>query len=444
MPRKILFAATIFFGEVPCLMTYFVRTYQQLFWVRALTGISIGGALPLSFSLLGDMFDSSARSFVAAFFSLATGIGILGGQLMAGFVGTRYGWRLPFVLVAIPNMVLTVVIFFLLKEPHRGQMETALVQEIHIEVDPDGKETTKVQEKSTLLDTEVTVSAYSEKLDLAKAIKVFHIPTNLLAFAQGIPGTVPWGAIFVYLNDYLAQDKGLGTEMATLVLTVFNVGGLLGGLVGGLLGQLIYNWKRRWLPVFMGVSTCTGAIPILYLINAQDQHETGGLVVSFFISMLGGVLTAFSGANVRACLLNVNTPETRGTVFSLFNLMDDLGKGFGPFLVALFVGSLGRDTSLNLATMFWVICGILQFCILFTIERDVVNMETWLQNKQGTGVGRPTTAEPPSEGFISETSRTGSLENRRNSADEEISTLNPIEPTQRNLRQGKEVEPDME
>ncbi len=46
--RKTLFIWTIIIGELPCLLTGFVRTYEQFFWMRALTGIAIGGALPIT------------------------------------------------------------------------------------------------------------------------------------------------------------------------------------------------------------------------------------------------------------------------------------------------------------------------------------------------------------------------------------------------------------
>ena len=34
-----------------------------------------------------------------------------------------------------------------------------------------------------------------------------------------------------------------------------------------------------------------------------------------------------SGGNVRAVFMNVNAPETRGTVFGILCIMDDVGKG---------------------------------------------------------------------------------------------------------------------
>ena len=53
-----LFALIIVLGEGACFFTYFTTTYTGLLVTRALTGISVGGALPLIFSLLSDMFGS--------------------------------------------------------------------------------------------------------------------------------------------------------------------------------------------------------------------------------------------------------------------------------------------------------------------------------------------------------------------------------------------------
>ena len=54
--RRNLFLFVIIVGELPCLLTGFAQNYDQLFWLRALTGIGIGGALPLTFSIIGDYF----------------------------------------------------------------------------------------------------------------------------------------------------------------------------------------------------------------------------------------------------------------------------------------------------------------------------------------------------------------------------------------------------
>jgi len=74
-------------GEGPCLLTYFVTSYWQLFVLRALTGISIGGCLPLVFNLLGDLFDAQHRANVLSGVLIATGAGTAIGQALAGLIG---------------------------------------------------------------------------------------------------------------------------------------------------------------------------------------------------------------------------------------------------------------------------------------------------------------------------------------------------------------------
>jgi MFS family permease len=45
------------------------------------------GALPVVFSLLGDLYDPSRRAGVSSIVQLSTGIGLAAGQGIAGFVG---------------------------------------------------------------------------------------------------------------------------------------------------------------------------------------------------------------------------------------------------------------------------------------------------------------------------------------------------------------------
>lgn len=61
-----------------------VTTYWQFMLTRLLTGVSVGGAFPLLYSLLGDMFPISQRAFVSSFIQIATGAGVFVGQVRCG------------------------------------------------------------------------------------------------------------------------------------------------------------------------------------------------------------------------------------------------------------------------------------------------------------------------------------------------------------------------
>ena len=59
-PRKLLLVLILLVGGAASLGTALARSYSDLFWMRALTGVSLGSALPVTFSLVGDMFAVAA------------------------------------------------------------------------------------------------------------------------------------------------------------------------------------------------------------------------------------------------------------------------------------------------------------------------------------------------------------------------------------------------
>ncbi len=353
--RKRLLVGVILLGEIPCLLTGFVHSFPQLLVLRALTGIGIGGALPLTFSLLGDFFPAERRAAASAYLGLAMGLGIASGQLLAGFLGPRYGWRLPFVLVALPNFVLAALFAWRVNEPPRGRREEALQ------------------------DLLAHGLAYTATMNRRELRRLFRVPTNVLAFVQGIFGTVPWGVFYIYLNDFYAQEKGYSVEQATLIVMVIGAAAILGGWLGGLAGNALYNRRPAYLPLFCGAATLAGVVPTALLINYAPAPLNPSLLPPMLFGVFSGFLVAVTGPNIRAILLNVNVPEARGTIFSFFNLSDDLGKGLGPFVISGLILLFGRVAAFNVANWFWLICGAILLYIARTFPRDEQRMQMRLQ-----------------------------------------------------------------
>ncbi len=355
--RTRLLTAIILIGEIPCFLTGFVQDYAQLFWLRALTGVGIGGAIPLIYSLLGDYFSAQNRAKAAGYLGLAMGLGIAIGQLLAGFLGPTFGWRLPFMIVAVPNFFFATLFLLTIREPARGQTEVGL--------------------QSILAEGHT----YTTTLDWAGYKKLFSVRTNQFIFLQGVIATVPWSVFFVFLNDFYAQDKGFSVEQATLI--VLSAGGtaILGGFLGGLWGNRIYNAKVRNLPLFCGLTTVIGVIPVALLINYPSQ--VGVAAPSMGIPLLYGALSGFflslAIPNVRAMLLNVNPPESRGSIFALYNLADDLGRGFGPVIISGLVVGLGRVWAFNVANLLWLGCGLVLIALAWSFPTDEAHLNQTIE-----------------------------------------------------------------
>mmetsp|Transcript_29962 Transcript_29962/g.80103 ORF Transcript_29962/g.80103 Transcript_29962/m.80103 type:complete len:236 (+) Transcript_29962:279-986(+) len=201
------------------------------------------------------------------------------------------------------------------------------------------------------------------------------------------------------MNDYLAQDKGLGVMKATLVQTLFGIGSLIGQIVGGQWGQRLYNRRPALQPILMGVAAILGAPAFMLLMNLK----TKSMFIYLSVSLAVGVLTSLTGVNVRAVLQNVTRPSGRGISFAIFNLTDDMGKGLGPFLVSSLIGITGsRIAAFNIATMFWVLCGVANLLLAYTITKDVAKVlhgDDHDEESDGQGGGRRESAEEGERGL---------------------------------------------
>ena len=338
--RKKLLIVSMLFGEIPCFLTGFVETYQQFFWLRALTGIGIGAIIPITYSLLADYFPSNMRSAATGYLGLIVGLGIGGGQLLAGFTGPEYGWKISFIIVSVPNFFFLLLYALFATEPERGKSDENV--------------------------SDIT------KIDYSIIKKLVSKKTNILVFLQGIAGTVPWSVFFVYLTDYLAQDIGYSVQVASLVVFVIGIAAMVGGFVGGLIGNKLYNIEPRYQPLLSGICTFIGMIPTAFLINLNPVSANASVTYPIILGLLSGFFITITAPNMKAVLMNVNHPQTRGMAFSIYNLADGLGRGFGPFIISFFILNFGRQWGFNLANAIWFFCGIFILLMMKTYSRDQI------------------------------------------------------------------------
>ena len=364
--RKRILVWTMILGQGPCVLALFVSSYWELFAIRTLTGVAVGGALPIVYSMVGDLFPANSRSYASMIVGMAMNFGGMFGQGVAGYLGPSFGWRVPFAVVGTFGLIVAAVVQNFAVEPRRGVADGG-----------DGGLGASAAAAAAAASAK-TASLASHRWApllrewLKKSAAVFRRPTNVLGFLQGIPGCVPWSIIGVFMNDYLAVDKGLGVELATSLMMAFGLGAMFGTISGGVLGQWLYNARRWFMTAFMGVAAVAGIFPWLYLVDADDYGSGDGGVVGFkfFVAAVAGCLASMTGVNVRAMTVNVNAPRDRGTAFAWFNLTDDLGKGLGPVLSAWLIGKMGRERAFRVGFWFWLPCGALCAACGLTMRAD--------------------------------------------------------------------------
>jgi predicted MFS family arabinose efflux permease len=191
-------------------------------------------------------------------------------------------------------------------------------------------------------------------------------------FIQGIPGTVAWGIIPFYLITFYYRHKHYPIQLGTVLLIILGLGTIAGKFVGGYIGNRLYLKKRAYLPILCGFSQLIGVIPVLITL-----YWPGKVNPTFFdilppslFGFLGAFFISFAGPNVKAMLMNVNLPEHRGAISSIFNLTDSIGAGFGPFVGGLISSISSLDTAMKISALFWIPCGLLFFVVAIFIHRD--------------------------------------------------------------------------
>ena len=349
-PRKLLLVLILLVGGAASLGTALARSYADLFWMRALTGVSLGSALPVTFSLVGDMFSPSQRTAASGRVGVAMSAGVGFGQAMSGFLGAFLrSWRAPFVVVGLLFFVLAVVVWTAFVEPRRGGF--------------DGSDDMKMSDDE---DESAPSRAAAAQRDLAA---VFRTPTALLVFLQGIPGCVPWGVIIVYLQDYLQADLGLSLERSAMVLTCFAIGGFGGQFIGGELGQRLYTWRKPAAAWHMSIAELLSVPPLVLMLTTSRKDASFARLAP--VAVVLGLLATQTGPIVRACLTNTTAPRARASAFAVFALFDDLGKGFGPVVIAMLVKAYGRRRAFVYAAVFgWGVGSLVNAAITLTLEAD--------------------------------------------------------------------------
>jgi ABC-type branched-subunit amino acid transport system ATPase component/MFS family permease len=90
--------------------------------MRSGSGLGQATALPTHNSLMSDWFRIAARPRVFSLYRFANALGAFVGPLMAGLLAAWLGWRAPFIVLAVPTVIL-VILGLRLVEPVRGVQE---------------------------------------------------------------------------------------------------------------------------------------------------------------------------------------------------------------------------------------------------------------------------------------------------------------------------------
>jgi MFS family permease len=120
--RNVLALAVMLWSGMTALCGMAVN-FTMLFAARVGTAVGEAGGSPPSHSLISDYFPKSRRGTAFSIFALAVPIGTSLGAAMGGWGNENLGWRLTFVVVGLPGLLLGLAVWLTVLEPPRGMAD---------------------------------------------------------------------------------------------------------------------------------------------------------------------------------------------------------------------------------------------------------------------------------------------------------------------------------
>lgn len=294
----------------------FVTNAWQLFFARVGVGIGEAGGSPPSHSIISDLFTPKLRATALATYALGVPIGFAVGSFLGAPVAQAYGWRSAFLVLGIPGLVISLLIWFTVREPRRGLSDESGSAAQRAETEP----------APTLLAVIRFMRSQPALLHVLAGATIVTI--------VGYAG-VNWNAAF------LMRSHGFSLSQAGFYLGMVAIfGSVAGTYLGGVLADTLGRRDRRWNSWIVALTFALG-LPVSVTAFSTDDTTLAMwlLPVPTFVS---GVYLGPTFAMVQN-LVGVRM-RALGAAILLF-VINLVGMSVGPFatgfLSDLFTESYG-------------------------------------------------------------------------------------------------------
>ena len=339
-PRKPMIVVAALFWSGINFFTASVNSYDSLNLRHAALGIGEASFGIFAPALLSDFYPDDQRNRVLTIFNVAIPVGAALGYLVGGTVGEHFGWRMSFIVSAVPGVIIALLIAFFMKEPARGASQ---------------------HEKAKL-----------EKGTVLSLLKNKAYLSSILGYAAV---TFSLGGISVWMPTFLQRIDGRTQSSAAYIMGAITVVTGLGGTITG--GTIAQKWSRtnsKALYLVPAISAALAVPPALLCFFGPHSLTLYGLGAAIFLIFLGT-------GPVNAATLNAVRPEIRATAMAgqLF-IIHALGDAISPGII----GAVSDRSTLNLGLGSTLITMLLAAVIFFLGSRYAPPLHPSLQREQPT------------------------------------------------------------
>jgi EmrB/QacA subfamily drug resistance transporter len=309
--RRIVFTVGVILFVIGSMLSGAAHTMGQLIAFRAFQGIGAGAVMPVTFTIIGDLFPGEQRARMQGLFSAVWGIAGLVGPLVGGFFVDQVSWRWIF-YINLPVGIITIALVWL------GLHET--------------------------------FERHAHRIDVWGAV-TFTAGVSALLYALLSGGTrYPWSsgvilglfaaavallALFIW-TESRAEEPMVPLKLFRMrVITSSNLIGFLSS--AALIG--VTAWLPLWIQDLLGFSATNSGLTLLPI---SIGWPIGATVAGRIMYRIGPKVTTVMGGvflSAGTLWLGTATLSTPGWVFTVMMVVIGLGMGFATTPITVLIQS---------------------------------------------------------------------------------------------------------
>ncbi|HZP13013.1 MAG TPA: MFS transporter [Nevskiaceae bacterium] len=280
-------------------------SFATLLLARIGVGIGEAGVGPSTSAMIADYFSPQVRARAFSAVAVTSGLGIIFGMALGGYLSDRVGWRAVFAIMGAPGVIVALLAYLTLREPAQALRAAAS-------------------------HAAPTVSIEAALRVLGSRKSYVYMTIGLAIAAIGSYGLSAWIPAF-FMRNYAMS----GTKIGGILALSGGPGTVIGILAGGWLSDKLSTRDARW-PLWLFMLGFGGTVPI-YLVLLLSPSANLGLALSIPATIIACLWIA-PGMALSQTLAGSQFRATAAAIFSL--ALNLVGLGIGPLAVGVISDAL--------------------------------------------------------------------------------------------------------
>jgi len=349
-------------SSLTCLLFYIKEyTFFLLLWI--INGGFMGGIIPISHSIISDLFHPEERARAFMFWLMFGGMGLVLGYIFALIANIIPSWRYTILSVSILSLIFAIPSLFTKSDIPRG------LSDLH-------EDFISIHKK------------YPYRIKMEDLLLVIK-RENFLILLQGILGSIPNGILFTWAIHLISRNGNASLVVTITFIGIASLGSLLGASTS-YIADILHRIEPAYKLILVGISSIIEGILFLYFfLNIPNlDYVTDNffdaimvliikilvektLLIPFLILFIALYFNAAVAPVKNSTVADINLPEHRATILSTINLVEILSRAAGITIIgALSYYSHNLKIPVAISMSLWIPSGIAWIMLSRTFKKS--------------------------------------------------------------------------